>query len=280
MRTAPPAHRCEWRARSPVRFRRHIVAIGVAMATIWGGGCGKREPTEVEVEVRSVGFDSTSRAPVVVLQDHDRKVALPIWIGPAEAQSIAMQIEGINPPRPMTHDLVKSILEGAGVAFDKVVIKELRGSTYYASIYLRNGSDDLEIDSRPSDAIALAVRFKRPIFVSTSLIKGDTSIDLLRNMPAAGMVTMSGVTLQNLTDELADYFSLPPGRGVLVAEVEAANVAGLQRGDVVLEIDGTPVTGIGDFEEKIEALREGAAARLSIQRAGERIQVDWKAPTG
>ena len=148
-----------------------LTAIGLA-------GCHQKEKTEVEVEVRSVGFDNASHAPVVVLQDHDRKVALPIWIGPAEAQAIAMQMEGINPPRPMTHDLMKTILDDAGVQFDKVIIQDLKDTTYYARIYLRSGRQDLQVDSRPSDAIALAVRFHRPIYVTTALLRGGTTIDL------------------------------------------------------------------------------------------------------
>src|SRR5438132_3111256 len=84
-------------------------------------GCRGREKTEIEVEVRSVGFDNASNAPVVVLQDHDRKVALPIWIGPAEAQSIALQMQGVSPPRPLTHDLIKNMLDQAGVEFQRVV---------------------------------------------------------------------------------------------------------------------------------------------------------------
>jgi uncharacterized protein len=252
-----------------------VVLTGIGLA-----GCSKHQPAEVEVEIRSVGFDNSTRSPVVVLQDHDRRVALPIWIGPAEAQSIAMQIEGINPPRPMTHDLVKTILDGAGVEFDRVVIQELRGSTYYAHIFLRSGRHDLEIDSRPSDAIALAVRFKRPIFVATGLMRSDSSIDLMHDAPTASSVKMSGVTVQNLTDELSGYFSLPPGQGVLVADIESEGAGGLQRGDVVLEIDGTTVTGVGDFERKVRALANGASARLSVQRGDARIDVQWIGSTG
>ena len=188
--------------------------------------CSRREKTEVEVEVRSIGLDNASHAPVVVLEDHDRKVALPIWIGPAEAQSIAMQMQGINPPRPMTHDLIKTMLDRAGVELRKVVIQDLKDSTYYARIYLRAGKSDLEIDSRPSDAIALAVRFHSPIFVATALMKGDTTIDLQHESPGASTVRFSGLTVQNLTDDLAEYFSLPPG---CASSMEPARCSTLSR---------------------------------------------------
>ena len=240
--------------------------------------CSRREKTEVEVEVRSIGLDNASHAPVVVLEDHDRKVALPIWIGPAEAQSIAMQMQGINPPRPMTHDLIKTMLDRAGVELRKVVIQDLKDSTYYARIYLRAGKSDLEIDSRPSDAIALAVRFHSPIFVATALMKGDTTIDLQHESPGASTVRFSGLTVQNLTDDLAEYFSLPPGQGVLVADVDGWGPDGLRRGDVILEVDGATVTGVGDFETKMRAVQSGQHAALSVQRGSDRVRVQFGAP--
>lgn len=242
--------------------------------------CRSQQKTEVEVEVRSVGYDNASRAPVVVLQDADRKVALPIWIGPAEAQSIAMQLQGISPPRPMTHDLIKSILDQTGVEFQKVVIQELKDSTYYARIWLHAGHQDLQIDSRPSDAIALAIRFRRPIFVASALLRGDTTIDLQRAAPAESLESISGVTVQNLSDEMADYFGLPPGQGVIVAEVSDDAPEGLRRGDVILEVDGVAVSGVGDFTGKLHASKPGQALRLSVQRGSTRVSVDFRPNAG
>jgi bifunctional DNase/RNase len=242
--------------------------------------CRTAEKTETEVEVRSVGFDSVSHAPVVVLQDHDRRVALPIWIGPAEAQAIAMQIQGIAPPRPMTHDLIKSMLDEAGIELRKVVIQDIKESTYLARIYLHTGKRDLQIDSRPSDAIALAVRCHCPIFVASGLLKGDATIDLQREAATESTVRIAGVTLQNLTDELAEYFSLPSGAGVLVADVAGDGAQGLQRGDVILEVDGKPVSGVGDFDGKMHALKQGATAQLSVQRGTQRLHVQFAARAG
>ncbi|MFI5365325.1 MAG: bifunctional nuclease domain-containing protein [Candidatus Binatia bacterium] len=239
--------------------------------------CHGRDKSEIEVEVRSVGVDNASHAPVVVLQDHDRKVALPIWIGPVEAESIALQMQGINPPRPLTHDLIKTMLDQSGVEFERVVIHDLKESTYYARICLRAGGRDLQIDSRPSDAIALAIRFHKPIFVATALLHGDGSIDLQHAEPAATTIRFSGVTVQNLTDEMADYFSLPPGTGVIIAAVEEDAPQGLQRGDIVLEVDGGAVTGVGDFVTKMRALKGNSAAHLSVQRGSSRVTVEFAA---
>lgn len=253
-----------------------LCASTLLLITVAGlAACRTPEKTEVEVEIRSVGFDAASNAPVVVLQDRDRTVALPIWIGAAEAQAIAMQMEGVTPPRPMTHDLIKTILDGAGVEFQKVVIRDLKDSTYYARIYLHAGRQDLEVDSRPSDAIALAVRFHRPIFVATALLKGDASVALPRAASANGTMKLSGVTVQNLSRELAEYFSLPPGNGVLVAEVARDAPPGLQRGDVILEVDGAAVKSIDDFARKMGAVAHGAPAKLSVQRGTARVPVPF-----
>jgi bifunctional DNase/RNase len=257
-----------------IRSRRFQLWALCVFGTVALAACRTQDKSEIEVEVRSVGFDNASNAPVVVLQDHDRKVALPIWIGPAEAQAIAMQMQGISPPRPMTHDLIKEILDGTGVEFRKVLIKDLKDSTYYARIFLHAGRQDLQVDSRPSDAIALAVRFHRPIFVASALLKGDAAIDLQHQLPTASMIKLSGVTVQNLTDELAEYFSVPPGRGVVVADVASDAPRGLQRGDVILEIDGTAVTGVGDLATRMQALK-GAPAHLSVQRGSKRIPVQF-----
>jgi len=253
-----------------------VVCVLALSAAVFAG-CRPAEKTEVEVDVRSVGFDAASHGPVVLLEDRSRGVALPIWIGPAEAESIAMQMQGVSPPRPMTHDLIKAMLEGAGVEFDKVLIRDLKGSTYYANIYLRAGRRALAVDSRPSDAIALAVRFHRPIFVSAGLLSGSTAIDLRPGAMAGTTIKYSGVTVQDLTDEIAGYFELPPGSGVIVADVDSDAPAGLKRGDVILEVDGAAIRGVGEFAARMDAVKRGAAAHLSVQRGAARVAVQFAA---
>ncbi|HUI27846.1 MAG TPA: bifunctional nuclease domain-containing protein [Candidatus Kryptonia bacterium] len=237
-------------------------------------GCRGRESAEVEVEIRSVGVDRDAGAPVLVLQDKAKRVALPIWIGPAEAQAIAMQLEGINPPRPMTHDLMKTALDQAGVEFERVVIGDLKDSTYYARIFLRSGRKDLELDSRPSDAIALAVRFHKPIFVARALLRQDVAIDLRQPGAVDGAFTFAGITVQELTDELAGYFELPPGNGVLVADVARNARAGVQRGDVILEMDGDKIANLTTLQKKIAGLPAGTHVDLAVKRGSAQIHVD------
>jgi bifunctional DNase/RNase len=253
-----------------------LLALGGLACT----ACGSKEKTEVEVEVRSVGYDSATHAPVVLLQDTDGKVALPIWIGPAEAQAIALQMQGVSPPRPMTHDLIKTILDQTGVEFQKVVIREVKDSTYFASIWLHTDGHDFQVDSRPSDAIALAIRFRRPILVATPLLHGAATIDLHHAASLESLRKISGVTVQNLTDELAEYFNLPPGTGVVVTDVERDAAVEVLRGDVILEVDGTAVSGVGDFANKMRALKAGAPAKLSVQRGAQRLPVQFTARSG
>jgi bifunctional DNase/RNase len=233
-----------------------------------GSACSEPPVAEIEVEVSRVALDPNSKSPVVLLEDKAHTVALPIWIGPAEAQSIAMRLEGIDAPRPLTHDLMKSVLDRLGVTLRRVVIEDLRDATYYARIVLVRSGEEVEIDSRPSDAIALAVRFGQPIFVSAALLEGQNAIDLRGT--AAAPATMRGLTVQALSDALADHFLLPHGVGVLVSDVDEDSGIELMRGDVILEVDGAPVKDVADLRRRLAAVPEG---KLSVQRSGSRIHV-------
>ena len=134
-------------------------------------GCSGPEPPAVEdvlVEVSLVTLDA-DRTPVVILQDKPGSRRLPIWIGTAEARSIALEIENYQTPRPNTHDLANRVIQGLDGEVIRVVVTELRAGTYYASLFLRVRSGTVEVDSRPSDAIAIALRADAPIFVRASL---------------------------------------------------------------------------------------------------------------
>jgi bifunctional DNase/RNase len=233
-----------------------------------GLGCSRQANREVEVEVSRIALDPDSRAPVVLLVDKAHTVALPISIGPAEAQAIASRLAGIEPPRPFTHDLMKTIMDRVGVGLQRVVIRELRDNTYYASLVLLWRGEEVEIDSRPSDAIAMAVRFGQPIFVSRALLEGQGAVDL--RGAAASPRSVDGITVQALSEELAEYFKVAAGQGVVVSEVAAAGT-GLRRGDVILAVDGNPVRDPDDFRAKLRA-RKGRAD-LAVQREGVRIHV-------
>lgn len=253
-----------------------LVAMGSAVFTSCRSDVTTQGP--VEVEVRQVGFDHLSNSPVVILQDKNSQRTMPIWIGISEAQAIALQLQGVMPPRPLTHDLVKSILEQVGVEIDNVLVSELKGSTYYARIHLVNGNKALDVDSRPSDAIALALRFHRPIFVnralfeSTPTTKEKESTTTKRNSEHLWMgAKMPGLTVQDLTDDLAEYFDLPTPEGVLVTDVEGKGGATrLQRGDIIMAVNGEKVRDIGELREKI-ANKEEKVFTLLIWRDGKKM---------
>lgn len=125
----------------------------------------------LKMKLKSVRLDVTTNQPVVILKDENRDRYLPIWIGQSEAQSILMEIEGIKPSRPLTHDLLTSVLVKLSAVVDGVVINDLKDGTYFAKIKVKVDSKLMEIDSRPSDAIAIAVRTDAPIFAEESVIE-------------------------------------------------------------------------------------------------------------
>lgn len=125
----------------------------------------------VEMKIEAILYDMTSNSPVVLLKDKDGKRFLPIWIGPFEANAIQIELEGEKPIRPLTHDLLKNILEELKAEVLQVNICDLQDNIYYASITIQINGKKIEIDSRPSDAIALAVRVKCPIFAEEWILK-------------------------------------------------------------------------------------------------------------
>jgi len=232
-----------------------------------------KEEGTVQVEVRHVGFDQLSNSPVVILQDQQSKKAIPIWVGAFEAQAIALELQGVPPPRPLTHDLVKTILEQVGVGFDKIVVSELKGNTYYARIYLTAAGKPFEVDSRPSDAIALALRFHRPIFVARVLFDSALSPETQEARAEQISAKISGVAVQNLTAELAAYFNLRSTDGVLVADAGAEiGEDHLQRGDVIMSVKGEAVHSVTDFRDKLRK-EKGHLTPLRVRRAGKELSV-------
>ncbi len=132
----------------------------------------------VEMKVEGLTLDPLTNMPIIILKDIAGDKALPIWVGFFEANAIALEIEKITTPRPMTHDLMKSLIANMKAEIKHVLVSELKDNTFYAVISLVVGEATLSIDSRPSDAIALALRAKAPIFVNESVIEAAKSLDL------------------------------------------------------------------------------------------------------
>lgn len=132
---------------------------------------------EIEVNIHGLTTDPKNNSPVILLKETGTQRALPIWIGTGEANAIATSMAGLEPPRPMTHDLLHNAILASGYHVSGVVVTELRDNTFYAAIRLQSEEGTLELDSRPSDAIALAVRSHCPIFVSNEVFE-QSGIDL------------------------------------------------------------------------------------------------------
>jgi bifunctional DNase/RNase len=125
----------------------------------------------IEVVVAQLGLDRNTNSPVVILKEKDGARVLPIWIGPAEASAIAMEMQGVHPSRPMTHDLLKSVIVGLDATVRRIVISGLKDKTYFAEIWLARGETVIQVDARPSDSIALALRVHATIYTEDRLLE-------------------------------------------------------------------------------------------------------------
>ncbi|HVN63802.1 MAG TPA: bifunctional nuclease family protein, partial [Candidatus Binataceae bacterium] len=198
------------------------MAVGLAA---WG--CGRIQrltaalndtipATDVKVGVTDVGFDDKSGANFVMLEDKAGDRKLPIVIGEGEAQAILLAMHGIKTDRPLTHDLIESILARTGNQVDRVEIADLRDQVYYAHIYLDHGR--YNIDSRPSDAIAIAMGTHAPIYVNERLLQTASALDPKRldgHLPKTA--NADGLTLEELTPDLAKCFGVESKHGILVS---------------------------------------------------------------
>lgn len=142
----------------------------------------KNKSDWISMKVTGLTIDPFTNMPIIILKDEEEKTALPIWIGLIEASAIATEIEKIQLARPMTHDLIKNFLKELDVKVLRVEVNDLSDNTFYARIHLHQNGKDLVMDSRPSDAIALALRTKSPIFVHRNVLEKSRRIDMTKNI--------------------------------------------------------------------------------------------------
>jgi bifunctional DNase/RNase len=234
----------------------------------------------VEVRVRGVTVDPQAGSPIVLLEELRGERVMPIWVGVFEARAIAMEMEKVAPPRPMTHDLIKNILEGVKAQVTSIVITDLKENTFYARIALSTGGTSLQIDARPSDAIAVALRVNAPIYVTKTVFESSPAIDLRGDEPTPVTVLKRyGLTLQNLTPPLAAHFHLPTPEGVLVSDVEAGSGAerdGVRRGDVIVAANQGK---IADLQALESTLSQGGDVALQIVREDKHVTVVLRKPS-
>jgi len=244
--------------------------LGLAVA-----GLAWAAAAPVEVEVRGVRLDPTTGSPVVQLVEKGKGAReLPIWIGPFEAQAIAAEMQGVPLPRPLTHDLMKRLVESLGGRLDRVVIGDLHDNTYFATLHLA-GADgkEISIDARPSDAIALALRLHGPILVADEVFAKSRAAQAT---PAAAHLW--GLTVQDLTPEIAAFFKAAEAKGVLVSDVgddSAAHEA--LRGDVITALDGEPVHSVVELADRAGAHAASKPVRLSLRRGARELTISFPA---
>ena len=132
---------------------------------------------QIEMSIKGLMVDPLTNMPIVILRDQDGQRVLPIWVGIFEANAIALQIENVTTPRPMTHDLLRNVIHDLKADIQKIVVSDLKDNTFYALIYLTVNGEAMAIDARPSDAIALALRTRAPIFVEETVIDNAKTVD-------------------------------------------------------------------------------------------------------
>jgi bifunctional DNase/RNase len=132
----------------------------------------------IEMQIKGLMMDPVTGVPIVILRNADNQRVLPIWVGPVEANAIALQIENVTPPRPMTHDLLKNLLTEFDARVQRVVITALRGNTFYAYLDIDRQGTRVLIDARPSDALAVALRSRAPVFVDEAVLDQASSVEV------------------------------------------------------------------------------------------------------
>jgi len=222
----------------------------------------------LEVKIKGVTIDPQGNTPVVILEEQQGHRAFPIWIGLPEARAIMLEMEGVSTPRPLTHVLLHNILVDLNVKIGRVIITDMQEDTFYATILLRQGHKTLTIDARPSDAIALALHVRAPVFVTKKLLDAVRTVTL-QEPPSSAMVKALGMHIQNLDATLASFFHLAKAGGVLVSSVEAGSQAeqyGIRRGDVITSIDGKPVEDTQDFLATYKEKKVGQEMLCQVTR--------------
>jgi bifunctional DNase/RNase len=245
------------------------IGLLLAMACV-SHGAEVREPTPegfLEVQVHEVLRDPRTAQPVVILTDARGQRGMPIWIGEAEARAMESARLKITPRRPMTHDLLAGVLDQLDARPVQVRITELRDNIYYARILLDYRRKKMEVDSRPSDAMVLALRAECPIVVSATLFDSQSA------RLHVSSVQKYGLDVQELTEDLKSALGFR-GEGILISQVEPESSAsrdGLLHGDILVQADGVPISRVEDLEKTMGGAK--GDLKVSVHRDGSLISM-------
>lgn len=230
----------------------------------------------IAVELATVAIVPFTGAPVVLLREPESGSVVPIFIGPNEANAIIAAQRAMMPPRPMTHDLAADLIARLGGTLERVIVDELRDSTYFGALDIRRErGGNILIDSRPSDALALAVRTGAAIFVAPDVLAAGQDIPFEGLGDDEDVVTALGITVMQPDRELRQALELPEGPGVLISAVRGlASLAGIRPGGLITRVNDQQVPSPLAFLELINATPRGEKARIEIWRDGQTREVE------
>ena len=260
-------------------MERHLTLAALLLTLVTAAPFAQRGGNSefVAVELSTVGLDGRTGTPIALLRDPESGSVLPIWIGAAEAQAIALALHGVIMPRPMTHDLMASLLATLRAEVEEVVVHDLRNNTYFGTVRLRvDGEKKLrDVDSRPSDAMALAVRTGAPIRVARKILSNIPEFEFIAPEGPNQVVQALGVTVVVATPLLRGEFKLEKRQGVVVTTAFGiARERGLRRGDLITEVNGKAVSEPVAFLEAVRAVPSRSPVRITYWRSGETRTVE------
>jgi uncharacterized protein len=232
----------------------------------------------LEAELVTVGWDSISNSPLVLLRELGSGQIVPIWVGMAEGQAIAIGLHEIAVPRPMTHDLMAGLLRELGAELIEVVVHDLVDGTYLGALRIRpRGGEPVLVDTRPSDGMALAIRTGAPIRVHRKIVQEVPDFEFLPPEPGEQVVRSLGLTVVSVSEELRRERGFPAEGGVLVTRAtgEAAR-AGLRRGDLIVKVNGVRPHEPIAFLEAVRRSQRNEPVRIRYWRDGTEREVEVK----
>ena len=226
----------------------------------------------VPVELSTIGLDGRTGTPIVVLRDPESGGVLPVWIGPMEAQAIALALHGVVMPRPMTHDLMANLISELRAEVEEVVVTDLRNNTYFGIVRLKVAGERKirDVDSRPSDALALALRTGAPIRVARKILAMAPEFEFIAPEGPNQVVQALGMTVVIATPSLRKEFKLADQRGVVVTSAAgAARDKGMRRGDLITDVNGKPIDDPAAFFAAVRAVPPKGQVRVTYWREGK-----------
>lgn len=253
-------------------YKVSILALALVVGLAAQGPAAEDGPygPMVVMKIKGLALDPLSSKPIAVLETVDKPHRLlPIWIGRFEANAIALQIENIPPVRPMTHDLIKNILSGLDAKVKRIVITKLEENIFFASLSLETNGREVDVDCRPSDAIAVALRVNAPIYATEKVLEDAKSIEVPEQNEAELSREAFGMTVQTLTPTIAEHFGLPGGEGMLVSHVSPksrAETAGVMRGDIVTALGSRTTRNHKEFKQAVESAEGQAEVKVKVRR--------------